>query len=250
LPPGEDPDTFIRKRGPQGYAERLEHSMPYLQYLLDRLAAGQNLRSVEGKTAFVDAAISVVDGIPERTRQELFVKEVAGRAAVSEDVIWARAKKAVTHFQPRLDHSQMPGLGQVTKAEKGLIWLLVHQPEDSLEALASLDGVDFEGLAGGRILDLAQKLNEDKGFSPAALLERLTDTDVQLVTAIASEGEAHVRDAHDCVRILKRLRWERERAAIQREIDRLQEVGALEGEKLQELLVRKYDVIQRLEALI
>jgi len=70
------------------------------------------------------------------------------------------------------------------------------------------------------------------------------------VTAIASEGEAHVHDAHDCVRILKRLRWERERAAIQREIDRLQEVGALEGEKLQELLVRKYDVIQRIEALI
>ena len=74
--------------------------------------------------------------------------------------------------------------------------------------------------------------------------------DAQLVTAIASEGEAHVRDAHDCVRILKRLRWERERAAIQREIDRLQDLGALEGEKLQELLVRKYDVIQRIEALI
>jgi DNA primase len=250
LPAGDDPDAFIRNRGPQGYAERLEHSTPYLQYLLDRLATAQNLRSVEGKTAFVDAAISVVDGIPDRTRQELFVKEVAGRAAVSEDVIWARAKKAVTHLQPRLDHSQMPGLGQVTKAEKGLIWLLVHQPEDSLEALAALDGADFEGLAGGRILDLAQKLNEDKGFSPAALLERLSMLDAQLVTAIASEGEAHVRDAHDCVRILKRRRWERERAAIQREIDRLQEVGALEGEKLQELLVRKYDVIQRIEALI
>ena len=74
--------------------------------------------------------------------------------------------------------------------------------------------------------------------------------DAQLVTAIASEGEAHVHDAHDCARILKRLRWERERAAIQREIDRLQEVGAHEGEKLQELLVRKYSVIQRIEALI
>ena len=30
----------------------------------------------------------------------------------------------------------------------------------------------------------------------------------------------------DCVRALKRLRCERERAAIQREIDRLQELGA------------------------
>ncbi|PYR76875.1 MAG: hypothetical protein DMF87_17175 [Acidobacteria bacterium] len=74
--------------------------------------------------------------------------------------------------------------------------------------------------------------------------------DAQLVTAIASEGEAHVHDAYDCVRIIKRLRWERERAAIQREIDRLQEVGATDGEKLQELLVRKYSVIQRIETLV
>jgi hypothetical protein len=138
----------------------------------------------------------------------------------------------------------------VTKAEKGLIWLLVHQPEDALDALASLDGPDFEGLSSRSILDLAQKLNEDKGFSPSAFLERLSTVDAQLATAIASEGEAHVRDAHDCVRILKRLRWERERAAIQREIDRLQEVGARDGEKLQELLVRKYVVIQRIEALV
>jgi hypothetical protein len=144
----------------------------------------------------------------------------------------------------------MPGLGQVTKAEKGLIWLLIHQPDDALGALDTLDGPDFEGLAAHRILDFAQKLNEDKGFSPAALLERLTMGDAQLVTAIASEGEAHVCDAHDCVRIIKRLRWERERAAIQHEIDRLQQrSGAGDGEKLQELLVRKYTVIQRIEAL-
>ena len=74
--------------------------------------------------------------------------------------------------------------------------------------------------------------------------------DAQLVTAIASEGEAHVSDAHECVRSLKCRRWERESAAIQREIDRLQEAGADTGEKLQELLVRKYDVIRRINTLI
>ena len=33
-------------------------------------------------------------------------------------------------------------------------------------------------------------------------------------------------DPLDCVRALKRLRYTRERAAVQREIDRLQEAGA------------------------
>ena len=250
LPAGDDPDTFIRKRGSQGYAERLEHSTPYLEYLLDRAAANHNLNTDEGRVKFLGDMLPVAGRIPDAAMRDRFADRLAFKARVTDDVVRAEIRRAVVQRQDTFTRREVPSFGQVTKAEKGLIWLLVHQPEDSLEALAALDGVDFEGLAGRRILDLAQKLNEDKGFSPAALFERLTDADVQLVTAIASEGEAHVRDAHDCVRILKRLRWERERGAIQREIDRLQEVGALEGEKLQELLVRKYDVIQRIEALI
>jgi DNA primase len=250
LPTGDDPDTFIRKRGAPGYAERLEHSTPYLEYLLDRAAAGHNLNTDEGRVKFLGDMLPVAGRIPDAAMRDRFADRLAFKARVTDDVVRAEIRKAVVQKQGTLTRREVPSFGQVTKAEKGLIWLLVHQPEDSLEAVAALDDVDFEGLAGGRILDLAKKLDEDKGFSPAALLERLTDVDVQLVTAIASEGEAHVHDAHDCVRILKRLRWERERAAIQREIDRLQEVGALEGEKLQELLVRKYDVIQRIEALI
>ena len=250
LPAGDDPDTFIRKRGSQGYAERLEHSTPYLEYLLDRAAASHNLNSDEGRVKFLGDMLPVAGRIPDAAMRDRFADRLAFKARVTDDVVRAEIRKAVVQKQGTFTRREVPSFGHVTKAEKGLIWLLVHQPADSLEALAALEDVDFEGLAGGRILDLAQELNEDKGFSPAALFERLTDVDVQLVTAIASEGEAHVRDAHDCVRILKRLRWERERAAIQREIDRLQEVGALEGEKLQELLVRKYDVIQRIEALI
>ena len=53
LPAGDDPDTFIRKRGPQGYADRLEHSTPYLEYLLDRAAAGHNLNTDEGRVKFL-----------------------------------------------------------------------------------------------------------------------------------------------------------------------------------------------------
>jgi hypothetical protein len=169
---------------------------------------------------------------------------------VTDDVVRAEIRKAVVQRQPTLPKREVPSFGQVTKAEKGLIWLLIHRAEEALAALETLDGPDFDGLSSRSVLDLAQKLNEDKGFSPATLFERLTMVDAQLVTAIASESEPHVHDAHDCARILKRLRWERERAAIQREIDRLQEVGMGNGEKLQELLVRKYDVIQRIEALV
>ena len=120
----------------------------------------------------------------------------------------------------------------MTKAEKGLIWWLVHEPGQALAALDSLEpGEDFEGLAARSVLDLARQLNENRGFSPSVLLERLSTVEAQLVTGIASEKEPHVNDAESCARIIRRMRCEREHAAIQREIDRLQELGAVRAQQ-------------------
>ena len=251
LPAGEDPDTFVRKHGRQGYAERLRKSQPYLEYLLDRAAARHNLRNAEGRARFVAEVLPIVERIPDRTRQELFVEAVAGRAGVAGDLIWSQVPKAATRRGPTLSRAELPGLGQVTKAEKGLIWWLVHRPEPALDALKMLDSDDLEGLASRSVLDLALKLIDDRGFSPSVLLERLNVSEAQLVTGIASEHEPHVHDAVECAQILKRLRYERERAALQRDIDRLQQDGGAEpGEELQELLVRKYALIQRIDGLM
>jgi len=250
LPPGEDPDTFVRRQGRQGYRELLEQSRPYLEYLLDRVAAGHNLNTDEGRVKFLGEMLPIAGRIPDASMRDRFADRLSFKARVTDEVVRAEIRKAVVQKQSSLTKRDVPSFGHVTKAEKGLIWLLVHQPEGALGALETLDGTDLDGLASRTVLDLAHKLNENTEFTPSALLERLNTVDAQLVAAIASETEAHVHDAGGCVRMIKRLRYERERAAIQREIDRLQEVGGHEGEQLQELLVRKYDLIQRIEGLI
>jgi len=250
LPPGEDPDTFVRRQGRQGYRELLEQSRPYLEYLLDRVAAGHNLNTDEGRVKFLGEMLPIAGRIPDASMRDRFADRLSFKARVTDEVVREEIRKAVVQKQASLTKRDVPSFGHVTKAEKGLIWLLVHQPEGALGALETLDGTDLDGLASRTVLDLAHKLNENTEFTPSALLERLSTVDAQLVAAIASEAEAHVHDAGGCVRMIKRLRYERERAAIQREIDRLQEVGGHEGEQLQELLVRKYDLIQRIEGLI
>src|SRR5437762_647641 len=248
LPAGEDPDTFVRKHGHQGYAERLEHSTPYLEYLLDRAAANHNLNTDEGRVNFLSDMLPVGGRIPDAAMRDRFADRLAFKARVTDEVVRAEIRKAVVQRQPTFTKREVPSFGQVTKAEKGLIWLLIHQPEGAVAALATLDGPDFDGLSSRSVLDLARKLNEDKGFSPSALLERLTMVDAQLVTAIASEGEAHVHDATSCVRILRRLRLERELGELQRELTRLQEVGtALNDDAISVLGKRKNDLRRQLE---
>jgi DNA primase len=228
----------------------LRQSKPYLEYLLDRAAMQHNLRTPEGRARFVDDVLPVVDRIPDRTRQELFVKEVSARANVSEDAIWPRAKKAVTTRSAGITSSQLPALGQVTKAEKGLIWWLIHEPAPALAALSDLDHADFDGLAARSVLDLARGLNENRGFSPPVLLERLNMVEAQLVTAIASESEPPALSLTSCVREFRRARYERERAAVQREIAQLQTRGAASGGEIDALLARKGDLGRLIQALV
>jgi DNA primase len=250
LPAGDDPDTFVRKHGPAGYAERLRRSMPYLEFLLDRAAAKFDLKSAEGRARYVTEMLPVGNRLTERTRRELFAEALAGRAGVTSEAVLSELRKAAVHSGG--SKREMPSFGQVTKAEKGLIWLLIHRPGDALGALGSLDVLDVEGLATRSVLDLARKLNDDRGFSPSVLLERLTMVEAQLVTRIAGEQpEPHVHDAEGCARIIKRLRYERERADVQREIDRLQQLGAEQhGEEINALWMRKRDLLHRIEGLI
>ena len=251
LPVGEDPDTFVRTHGGPAYGERLRQSQPYLEYLLDRAAAGHNLNTDEGRVKFLNDMLPVAGRIPDVALRDRFADRLAHKARVTEGVVRDQIRKAVSQKQSSFSARELPSLGQVTKAEKGLIWLLIHTPELALPALASLEPMDLKGLSAGSVLDLAQKLNEDRGFSPAALLERLTMAEANLVTAIASEREPHVHAAEGCVHVIRRLRCARELAAIQSEIDRLQERGAAElADGIDALLTRKRLLLQQMNGLI
>ena len=251
LPAGEDPDTFVRAHGGVAYAQRLKQSQPYLEFLLDRAASGHDLNTDEGRVKFLTEMLPVAGRIPDAAMRDRFGERLAFKSRVTDEVVQAEIRKAAVQKQPTLPKREMPSFGKITKAEKGLIWWLVHQPEAALVALGALDPEDFASLGSGSVLDLAMKLNEDRGFSPSMLLERLSMGEAQLVTSVASESEAHVHDAAECARILKRRRYERERAALQREIDRVQQLGGgvQSGEELQQLLVRKYDLIRRIDGL-
>jgi hypothetical protein len=74
--------------------------------------------------------------------------------------------------------------------------------------------------------------------------------EAQLVTGIASEGEGSVWAAPFCVQQLKRLRYERERAAVRREIEELQKQGAGHGVEINALLARNGELGRLIQALV
>ena len=250
LDKGEDPDTFIRRKGGDQYRDRLKSSRPYLEYLLDQAAQGLDLNHDEQRRQFLGKMLTVAARIPDAAARDQFADRIAHKARITEDVVRAEIRKAAVNRQTTVTTRELPSFGQLKHAEKALIWGLIHNTSAALEALAGLDDDDLEELAGRHILEMARSLqNEPLDLLPSTLLQRLSTVNAQLVTSIAATDVSQAPPAA-CARALKRLRWERERAAIQREIDRLQELGATQhGQEIDTLWQRKKNLLHRIEEL-
>lgn len=250
LDKGEDPDTFIRRKGAEQYRERLRSSRPYLEYLLDRAASGLDFGHDDQRRDFLSRMLAVAARIPEAAARDQFADRIAHKARITEEVVRAEIRKAAVVRRTTLTSRELPAFGQLKHAEKGLIWGLIHNTGESLVALAELDPEDLDSLVGRDIFEMARSLHDEPLEQvPSALIQRLSTVDAQLVTSIGANLTPPAPPA-DCARAIKRLRWERERADIQREIDRLQQLGATQhGHEIDNLWQRKKALLHRIEEL-
>jgi DNA primase len=248
---GEDPDTFIRRRGAEQYRGRLRNSRPYLEYLRDRAAAGLNFGDPETQRTFLNQMLALAAWLPEPAMRDQFADKVAHTARITAEVVQAEFRKIAARRQTTLAPEELPSLGDVKNAEKALIWWLIQRPAEARNVLETLEDEDLRALAARRVFEMARSLHgEAPDRLPSALIQRLSTVDAQLVTKIASEPAPPATLVNECVRAMKRLRFDRERAAIQREIDRLQELGAIQhGHEIENLWQRKKDLLHRIEEL-
>ncbi len=250
LPPGQDPDSFVRKEGGAAYVNAIRTSRPYLDYLLERAAGAHDLGTDGGRRAFLNEMLSVASQIPDAAARDRFADRLSHKARVTEEVVRAEIRRAAVERRTVLTARELPGFGQIRQAEKGLVWALVHDTAAALDAVATLEAGDIEDLVSRGVLEVGRTLQDVAEASvPAALLSRLNQVEAQLVAAVAAEPAPPAPPA-ECARALKRLRCERERAEVQREIDRLQDAGGNERDRLIEgLWRRKKDLLQQIEAL-
>jgi DNA primase len=249
LPPGDDPDGFIRTHGVAAYLDLVKASRPYVEYLLDRAAQGRDFGSDEVRRDFLNRMLPIAAQIPDAAGRDQFADRLAHKARVTEDVVRAEIRKAAVERKTTLTAKELPSFGQIRPAERGLIWAVFHDEDGARAALGRLGADDFEMLLTRRVLEIAQGLYESGTEDvPSALLARLNSDEARLVTGIAAVAERPV-PAAESANELRLMRFERERAGLQREIERLQAGGAGLGEQLEELLQTKVELSREIDRL-
>ena len=226
LPPGDDPDGFIRKQGAAAYMERLKASRPYVEYLIDRAAQGRDFGSDDVRREFLNRMLPIAAQIPDAAGRDQFADRLAHKARVTEDVVRAEIRKAAVERRTTLTARELPSFGQIRPAERGLIWALFHDDDGAREALGRLERRGFRDAADAPHprTGAGPARNAASDDVPSALLARLNTEEARLVTSIAAETTCPVPAAESADE-LRLLRYERERAALQREIEQLQSAG-------------------------
>jgi DNA primase len=249
LPAGLDPDTFVRQQGGAAYGRLVGTARPWLDYLIDVAARRHALEQPDGRRAFLKEMLEVAGSIPDAAARDQFADTVAHRARITEEVVRAEIRKAAVTRRVSVPAARWTsGETEFKPAERDLLAGLVLSPGETIPALAELEEGDLEGLRSADILRLARTLDPAEGM-PSALLGRLSEQEGQLLTSLAAR-EAPRAGVADCIQALRALRLQRERAEVQREIDRLQDMGAAaHASQIAALWQRKKNLLLRLEAL-
>ena len=250
---GEDPDTAVRRHGAAHYRQQLQTSAPYLDYVLDRAAARRDLSRAEQRRAFLTEMLTVAAKIPDAATRDQFADSLSHKARVMEDVVRTEIRRAAATRQTTIRTPVVETQARVTPAERGLIWATMRDTETAQSVLVGMEPEDFESLATTNILTVAATLAEwPPDTVGPTLLERIDDREVAMVERIAREPVAPA-EVEDCALELRRLRYERERTALQDEIDRRFDgrgSGAVpDGDEIDTLLQRKHELLQRIQAL-
>jgi DNA primase len=207
----------------------------------------------EERRRFLDRMLGVAANIPDPATRDQFGDRLAHKARITEEVVRAEIRRAAVNRQTTLEGVERARgirlVGDVRPAEKGLIWAILHEPGAALAALADLEEKDFEGLAAGEVLRAARTMADwPPETVTESLLERLSTGEAALIATLKAQP-ASPAPPTECARALRRLRFERERAELQREIDRLQDLGPEHVGQIEALWARKKDLSQRLDLL-
>ncbi|HTX45392.1 MAG TPA: DNA primase [Solirubrobacteraceae bacterium] len=258
LPEGLDPAELLEREGADAMRERVEQSVPFVVFQVDRLLGGADLRSAEGRDRVAGELGPVLATVPPSSLREDLLRKVAGRLELSEARL--AALMAAGPPAPRVAAERplaadgesrpvgLPILDQDGRAERTFLVQCVAVPSAGREALSSIDP---DQMLTSEPLRRAARHLASRPDSPLSDLpagdEQLARIIADLVERAGRTPDVSATRVEHALLVLERSRIER---AIRRaRVEGLMDVGRLARER-EQVMSRIHEVVVRLEAAV
>lgn len=205
LPPGEDPDSFLRKTGSAPFSKSLSSAQSTIEFLLSS-AKGERIEVVR-------EALVMIASMKDLLQADELVRELVDRSKINEAVLRSELEKmrqkAHAHKREKPQHAAAP----FNREELLLLSALLSFPEKSHSVLSQLT---LEDIRDETIRSLLRKINKhgDTVTIPI-LLNDADDAERTLITGLSLNpgfDPEHVdKNIDDCLLKLKQRKAEKER---------------------------------------
>ncbi|MCE8004354.1 DNA primase [Billgrantia ethanolica] len=143
LPEGEDPDTLVRREGPEAFEDRITCASPLSEFLFDQAARGRDLARVEERERFASQVLKAVSRLPQGMLKTVLLGELARRTGVDQsrfDALLASEQEAALPAaepaSPPVASASTPSVAEQKPRSEGaalglmarVLQLLVHEP--------------------------------------------------------------------------------------------------------------------------
>jgi DNA primase len=212
LPEGDDPDSFVRTKGPDAFRALAEKAAPLSDFLVNELTTRVDFGSVDGRSRFQAIAKPLLKRLPEGTYRAAVMDAFGTALRLKPDVLDALMSDDKEAARPAARAAQ--GTGKRKTVVQKIINLALHYPgaaartADS-ERLAALNqpGADLlrrvfaaaVEIADGSTARVLENLRDDPDFQ---YLERIVaepplgiETEEAAVTELAASLEHLGKDA-------------------------------------------------------
>ncbi|MGQ0561980.1 MAG: DNA primase, partial [Gemmatimonadota bacterium] len=180
LPPGEDPDSLVRKGGGRALSETIDAAVDVLDRKLQILEQRGFFADIEGVRQALDRLLPTVRAAADPALKDIYVARVAQRTGVRRETIEAaltsnRPLAAVGRSAPRRPPASAPADAEQTPqrerrgAERQLVLLLLRDASRIAPATTVLQASHFRDPVYREIFDwLARGSTDAEALSPEA----------------------------------------------------------------------------------
>ncbi len=228
LPPGEDPDSYLRKHGRESFQQMMDSSKPFIEYLIDSAAREMGSSgSVEKKSACVNKILPFIAKLPSSIEKNEYINILSERLQISDKAVYGDLMKHGSSRSPgfakipsRPVSKGRPSLAE--QCERGMVQIMIQNPGHIKYVEEAVAISDFKNQD---LSAIATMLFEQNGLEGSISLDKImellpSENQKSLVGAIAmdlTEYEDLERAISDFARGMKKKERKIQLQKIQKE---------------------------------
>ena len=127
LPEGHDPDDFVRTHGREKMEELVARALPMVDYYIDEILGGRG--TLEEDRDKLREAVAFLCRIGDAVERNLFIKSVAERLNVDEEVLKEEIRRVLSHASPAAAPMKKGSIREPDPLELSLVHMMLECPD-------------------------------------------------------------------------------------------------------------------------